>query len=181
MQAFAPGFSGVRFVLKVSNLNKFPASQRALRALAASCPAITVIDEYFTRDRVMDLMSVADVYVSLHAAEGFGLTLLEAMALGTPVIATGYSGNMDFTTPENSWLVDYEMIATTSPTGPYPRGAIWASPNTDSAADLMRAARDAPATVDRKRTIAVRDARAAASLERYAGRLDTRLRTVGVT
>jgi len=180
LRAFGPSYHGVRFVLKVSNLNKFPSSQRIIRSLAASCPAVTVIDEYFTRDRVMDLMSVTDVYVSLHAAEGFGLTLLEAMALGTPVICTGYSGNLDFTTPDNSWLVDYEMIATQRQTGPYPPGAIWASPNTDSAADLMRAARDHPAEVDRKRQRAIVDAREAASLKRYAQRLDARLRSVGV-
>ena len=30
------------------------------------------------------------------------------MALGKPVIATGYSGNIDFMTPANSYLVDYD-------------------------------------------------------------------------
>src|SRR5690606_23326643 len=93
IKAFAPRFEGVRFVLKVSNLNKFPASQRTLKSIVADNPAITLIDEYLTREKVLDLMAVADVYVSLHAAEGFGLTLMEAMALGTPTICTGYSGN----------------------------------------------------------------------------------------
>ena len=108
--AFRPNFKDVRFVLKVSNLNKFPASQKEILGLADQYPAITVIDEYLTREDVMSLMAAADVYVSLHAAEGLGLTLLEAMAVGTPVICTGYSGNMDFTTSENSWLVGYDMM-----------------------------------------------------------------------
>ena len=86
----------------------------------------------------MDLMSAADIYVSLHAAEGFGLTLLEAMAVGTPVICTGYSGNMDFTNYENSWLVGYQMMRTDERTGPYPEGSVWASPNLDEAIDVMR-------------------------------------------
>ena len=53
------------------------------------------------------LFARADCYVSLHRSEGFGLTLAESMALGKPVIATGYSGNTDFMTPANSYLVDW--------------------------------------------------------------------------
>lgn len=175
VRAFAPEFEDVRFVLKVSNLNKFPASQRRILAMAERYPAISVIDEYFTRERVMDLMGVADVFVSLHAAEGFGFTLLESMALGTPAICTAYSGNMDFTTPANSWLVDYHLIATQEQTGPYPAGSVWALPSVDSAAELMRAARDHPATVERKQTRAIHDAWETASLDRYAARLDSHL------
>ena len=54
-------------------------------------------------------MARCDCYVSLHRSEGFGLTLGEAMALGKPVIATGFCGNVDFMTPENSWLVRYAV------------------------------------------------------------------------
>ena len=56
-------------------------------------------------------MAACDCYVSLHRAEGFGLTLAEAMAIGKPVIATGYSGNVDFMNDANSYLVDYEIGA----------------------------------------------------------------------
>jgi glycosyltransferase involved in cell wall biosynthesis len=177
-KAFAPDFSGVRFVLKVSNLNKFPASQSRIRTIAERYPAVTLIDGYWSRDRVLGLMSVADVYVSLHAAEGYGLTLLEAMALGSPVICTGYSGNVDFTTTANSWLVDYRLIATKNQSGPYPAGSVWASPDIDSAADLMRWVRDHPTEVDTKRRTAMADARKTASLERYAQRLDQQLSKV---
>jgi glycosyltransferase involved in cell wall biosynthesis len=178
--AFAPRFDGVRFVLKVSNLNKFPASQAEILALQEKYPAITVIDEYLTRDGVLDLMAAADVYISLHAAEGYGLTILEAMALGTPSICTGYSGNMDFTSDLNSWLVDYKIISTTEPTGPYPEDSVWASPSVDSATDLMRhvaANRDEVAV---KAELARTDALEAASLEAYARRLEVQLRRVGV-
>lgn len=178
VKAFAPDFTGVRFVMKVSNLNKFPSSEAALRRYVDAHPAITLVDDYLTRDGVLDLMAAADVYISLHAAEGYGLTILEAMALGTPVICTGYSGNMEFTTGDNSWLVDYKMVSTVKPTGPYPAGSVWASPDTDSAADLMRFARDQPAEVARKRAAAMRDAREAASLPAYAARLDAQLRRV---
>ena len=58
----------------------------------------------------MALYASCDVFVSLHRAEGFGLTIAEAMALGKPTIATAYSANMDFTTPGNSYLVRYDLV-----------------------------------------------------------------------
>lgn len=176
--AFAPEFANVRFVLKVSNLNKFPASQKEILGLKVRYPAITVIDEYFTREEVMDLMAAADVYVSLHAAEGYGLTLLEAMAVGTPVICTGYSGNMDFTNDANSWLVGYEMMRTDERTGPYPQGSVWASPDVDGAVQTMRHIEANRSEIGIKAELAYRDAIEAASLERYAKRLDKQLRRV---
>ncbi len=178
LKAFGPDFDDVRLVVKVSNLNKFPASKAKLEELAATTPVITLIDEYFARDRVLDLMAAADVYVSLHAAEGFGLTLLEAMALGTPVIATAYSGSMDFTTEANSWLVDYDLMATTEQTGPYPPGSVWASPRVDSAVDYMRAVAADRSAVAAKAERARTDALAATSLDAYAARLDEQLRRV---
>ena len=126
----------------------------------------------------MDLMAAADIYVSLHAAEGFGLTLLEAMAVGTPVICTGYSGNMDFTNEANSWLVDYEMMRIDERTGPYPEGSIWASPKTDHAIEIMRRIGGDRSQIAIKAERARQDALEAASLERYAKRLDEQLRRV---
>ncbi len=178
VDAFAPDFDDVRFVMKVSNLNKFPDMQAEILGLAEQYPAITVIDSYLTRPEVMHLMAAADVYVSLHAAEGFGLTLLEAMALGTPVICTGYSGNMDFTTAENSWLVDYRMMATAQQHGPYPKGAVWASPDVDHAAALMRQIAADRGSVAEKAAVAVADARITASLEAYASRIDRQIRRI---
>ena len=178
VSAFAPDFKDVRFVLKVSNLNKFPASQKEILGLQARYPAISVIDEYLTHDGVMDLMAAADVYVSLHAAEGYGLTLLEAMAVGTPVICTAYSGNMDFTNSTNSWLVGYEMMRTDERTGPYPEGSIWASPKLEDAIVTMRHIGANRSEIAVKAERAHRDALQAASLERYAQRLDEHLRRV---
>jgi glycosyltransferase involved in cell wall biosynthesis len=52
----------------------------------------------------------ADAYVSAHHAEGWGLGLSAAMAYGKPVIATGYSGNMDFMDAGNSFPIPYTMV-----------------------------------------------------------------------
>lgn len=127
---------------------------------------------------MLDLMASADVYVSLHAAEGYGLTILESMALGTPAICTGYSGNMDFTDEANSWLVGYEFIKTTESTGPYPTGSVWASPSVEQAAEVMRQVRADRTLIAEKAAHAHRDALEAASLERYADRFDRQLKRI---
>lgn len=47
-------------------------------------------------DQLKEMMSEVDVLVAPLRGEGFGLTLLEAMASGRPVIATKWSGPLDF-------------------------------------------------------------------------------------
>jgi len=84
------------------------------------------------------LLNSADCYVSLHRSEGFGFTMAESMALGKPVIATGYSGNLDFMNDENSFLVRYRMKRIAATQGPYEKGNEWADPDLDHAAELMR-------------------------------------------
>src|SRR5665811_1018703 len=84
--------------------------------------------------------AASDVYKrqSLHRSEGLGLTMAEAMAWGKPVIATGYSGNLDFMTEENSFLVPWTPAQIPVDADPYPAGGTWADPDLDAAARLMR-------------------------------------------
>ena len=88
------------------------------------------------RPELGSLMAAADCYVSLHRSEGLGLTMAESMALGKPVIATGYSGNLDFMTDENSFLVPFSWAPVPSGAGPYPVGTRWADPDLDAAAAI---------------------------------------------
>src|SRR5262249_45348967 len=76
--------------------------------------------------------------VSLHRSEGLGLTMAEAMLLGKPTIATGYSGNVDFMDETNSLLVDYRLVTLEHDYPPYTRGLHWAEPSIEHAAQLMR-------------------------------------------
>ena len=64
--------------------------------------------------------------------------MAEAMALGKPVIATGYSGNTDFMTSQNSYLVDWDLTAVGMDAEHYPADATWAEPSIDHAAELLR-------------------------------------------
>ena len=61
-------------------------------------------------DQVLSLYACADIYMSLHRGEGLGLGMLESMALGKAVIATGWSGNLSFMNHSNSALLRYRLI-----------------------------------------------------------------------
>ena len=135
--AFDPG-EGPALVLKSANGWQRAEDLEALVAATADRSDIHVVDRHLDSATLHGLMAECDAYVSLHRAEGFGLTIAEAMALGKPAIATGYSGNLEFMTPENSYLVPYELVAIPRGCDPYPAGALWAEPDLDVAARLMR-------------------------------------------
>ena len=60
------------------------------------------------------------------------------MALGKPVIATGFSGNTDFMTPANAYLVDWRLTEVGPEAEHYPEEGTWAEPSLEHAAQLMR-------------------------------------------
>jgi glycosyltransferase involved in cell wall biosynthesis len=132
--AFAPT-DPVRLVLKCVNADT--AGLGMLRARAGDYP-VSILAGYWPAPQMRDLMAACDTYVSLHRAEGTGLTISDAMALGKPVIATGWSGNMDFMTVANSFPVQYELVEIRDNVGPYRAGEQWAEPSTAHAAELMR-------------------------------------------
>lgn len=112
---------------------------RAIDDLIRDDPRIRVIDETYTYNQIISLKLACDCYVSLHRAEGFGFGMLEAMQLGRPVIATAYSGNMEFCRPDNAYLVDYALVLVGADEYPaVERGSLWAEPDIDSAARAMR-------------------------------------------
>jgi glycosyltransferase involved in cell wall biosynthesis/SAM-dependent methyltransferase len=115
-------------------------SPEVVRALteAAGDLDVRVLTDVLPREDLNALIGLADCYVSLHRSEGFGLTLAEAMSLGKPVIATGYSGNTDFMTASNSYLVCYDLVELDRDHGPYRKGCVWAEPSVEHAAELMR-------------------------------------------
>lgn len=137
-QAFSDGIRGARLLVKSTNGNRFPGGLAKLRQAASGDPRIEVRDGFLTREEMFGLENKVDCYVSLHRAEGFGLGLAECMYLGKPVIATAYSGNLDFMDRDNSLLVDYRMVPLQA--GDYMcwEGQHWAEPDVAHAASLMR-------------------------------------------
>jgi len=124
-------------LLKVSNPDFAPERVEELRVAAAGL-RVVIIDQTLPREAVWRLMMCCDVYASLHRAEGYGLTLLESMALGKPVLATAYSGNVDFMNPVNSLPVGYRLVPVARPEGPYRPGMLWADPDVEHASELLR-------------------------------------------
>jgi glycosyltransferase involved in cell wall biosynthesis len=134
----------VRLLLKISNLDQQPELAQPLRQAAMRDKRIRLIEGYLDRHTLNNLLNACDCYVSLHRAEGFGLPLAEAMYLGKPVIATHWSGNVDFMDEYNSLPVNYRLVELDEDIGPYQKGQIWAEPDLPQAAEQMRLAFGSP-------------------------------------
>jgi glycosyltransferase involved in cell wall biosynthesis len=124
-------------VLKVNGRTEGILEYEMLRAKTSS-DRILFCETSFPRTQTFDFMRSLDAYVSLHRAEGFGLTCAEAMASGLPVIASNYSGNLEFMSESNSLLINTRVICTERPYGPYPSGTRWGDPDVAEAASAMR-------------------------------------------
>ncbi len=136
-QAFGQANQDVLLVLKFANSHYFPERREQLKELTEDWPSIQFIDGHLKKEEIHGLVNSCDCYVSLHRAEGFGLTMSEAMYYGKPVIATAYSSNMEFMNVGNSFPVKYELVTTTEDYGAYPKGSVWAESDVDHAAELM--------------------------------------------
>ncbi|MBK9713109.1 MAG: glycosyltransferase family 4 protein [Kouleothrix sp.] len=136
-RAFGPRARRTQLVIKASHLEAYPDQAARLSADLESVGG-ALIGSTMDRSKLSMLFAACDGYLSLHRCEGFGLTMAEAMALGKPVVATGYSGNMDFMTAANSYPVRHRLIELDRNHGPYRRGTHWADPDLDHAAELMR-------------------------------------------
>jgi glycosyltransferase involved in cell wall biosynthesis len=138
-----------------------------------------IIDQWLSREQVWGLIAACDLLVSLHRSEGFGLILAEAMALGKPVVATGYSGNMDFMNSANSCLVDYDLVTLERDAGPYPAGARWAKPDVSQAAQIIRQLLDDPQRAQDLGRKAAQDVARCLSVDAVSGRIFRRLARLG--
>ena len=151
--AFPDMADAARLYIRVHHASQTPPSflstERLIQA-AGGDPRIRILTEPMDYRAVLYFYASGDVYVSLHRAEGLGLGMMEAMALGKPVIATGWSGNMDFMGYDCACPVRYQL-------GP-PRGnpdtpfnedflgpnALWAAPVFEDALAWMRRLAQSP-------------------------------------
>ncbi len=143
IKAFRAAFSddpNVQLIVKLRNLDRNPKFQRELSEIVAGAGNIKVMENVLTREEVLSLIMSADAFISLHRSEGFCLPLAEAMSLGVPTVATGWSGNMDFMDESSAILVPFELtsVSRSDPFYGTVPGAVWAEPSIEFAADALR-------------------------------------------
>lgn len=114
---------------------------------------ITIIDETLSRAQMKALLTKHHVYMSLHRSEGFGLGCAEALAAGKFVVATDYGGTTDFITEETGFPVDWTRVDVGKGEYVASKGASWANPSIEHAAERLKQIYDSP-DVGRDRTAA---------------------------
>ena len=137
IHAFAPD-EGPVLVIKTINGDKRILEMEKMKYAARHRPDIILADGYLSESEKSTLLAQADCYVSLHRSEGYGLSIAEAMALGKPIIATSYSGNLEFMTPENSYLCSASRCEVGEGREPYPADSHWSEPDLAEATKLLR-------------------------------------------
>jgi len=145
LRAFAEAFpqGGAELTFKVSGATAAPAAMEALRERCRSVPHVHIITDILDRDALSRLYCRHDVYLSLHRSEGYGLTIREAMLHGLHVVATAWSGNMDFMDGELSHPVPFTLVPLKEKRGPLKglKGQ-WAEADTAAAAAILRKLRE---------------------------------------
>lgn len=141
-----PRQSGAVLVFKCMNGDLMPEKLEALRQDIDGHPDIILLDETMSRTDTLGLIASVDAVISLHRSEGFGLLLAEAILLGKPVIATGYSASNELVTEKTGYPVAYTLIPVEDGQYPFSAGQKWGAPDIAHAAWLMRRLVDDPAS-----------------------------------
>jgi glycosyltransferase involved in cell wall biosynthesis len=126
-------------VLKLTGVDHYAPDMAEIRAAVGAAANIRVMTETLSEPELRGLIAASDVVLSLHRSEGFGLIPAIACLLGVPVVATGFSGNLDFMDEAGSGLVSYRLVPAADTRGVYEvAGAVWAEPDIEDAAAWLR-------------------------------------------
>ncbi len=174
-----PESESAQLVLKVSGTDRHSEDLWRLQNLTADMPNVRIIDRDLPPGDLAALIRCADAFLSLHRSEGLGLFIAEAMWLGTPVVATGWSGVLDMLDAGNSMLVRFRMVPVRRSEYPsVPRGAHWAEPDIEHAAECLRRLAADPELHARLRAKARERAERQFSLDRFRALAPALLRPV---
>ena len=130
--------SGPLLLVKSQNGHLLPADLAIVTTAIEGRTDIVHVDQHVDEETQASYLQCADVLVSLHRSEGLGLHILEALLRGVPVLSTAFSAPTEFLDSANSALVDYALVPVKNGNGVYPTGYLWAQPDVQHAAHLMR-------------------------------------------
>lgn len=131
---------GARFFLRAQHGGDYPEALAALKQDVANAGSVVqLIEAQDDRIGYAKLLNAADCFLSLHRSEGFGLAIAEAMLQALPVIATDWSGNLDFTQNGAAMLIPASLIPVRDAQGIYRAShARWAEPDVSAASAALR-------------------------------------------
>lgn len=138
-------YSMAHLVIKINGTESNPVEYKKITNLLSTLgDNTTCINQTMTANEVKNLMRCCDCFISLHRSEGYGFGIAEAMTLGKPVIATAYSGNLEFMDITVSYGVGYELIPLADDDYPFAEGQVWAEADWHEAAQHMLQLVDSP-------------------------------------
>ena len=156
LRAFVKAFAhdqGAKIVIKAAGADWDIRNSMRFRSLIKELRIeknIVTVYDFLSHQEILDLIGASDVYISLHRGEGLGIGMLEAMSVGTPVVATAYGGNMDFTNDDTAMLVGYDMVKPKTSFALY-RGVVeWPEPDEAEAAAALKTLRNRPEFAKKK-------------------------------
>lgn len=148
VDAFRQAFSAddnALLILKLGDAHLEPEALAYVRAYIGHDPRIRLMLDTLDDEAMWTLLATSDAVMSLHRAEGFGLVPAQAMLAGRPVIATGWSGNLDFMTPDTACLIPIRLVPVDDPSQLYVAPDLhWADPDIAEAAAALRRLYDNP-------------------------------------
>lgn len=136
-QTFNPD-EGACCLVKINQAKSEHPDMNYIQSIAQQRQDIIVMIESLDDADMSALYNQIDCYVSPHRSEGLGLTILEAMSAGKPVIATPFGGAADFVRPESAFPLDYRLVEVGVGNPPYPPNYIWADPTSASLRHKMK-------------------------------------------
>ncbi len=139
IKAYVDAFGGknqeVGLVLKVNNPSQKDMDK--LMSLTKDCTNVFLVSKRLSKEEVDSLIACVDVFISMHRAEGFGLVMAEAMALGTVCVATNWSSNTEFMNDDVACMVDYDIVEIEVNDLWYRKGNHWAQPRVACASSCL--------------------------------------------
>jgi glycosyltransferase involved in cell wall biosynthesis len=144
----------VRLTFKITYPNRNITEVNQLYEAAKIDSRIKIIDRLLSDAELHSLIGSASAYVSPHRSEGLGLTIIEAMGAGVPVIATPFGGVETFVTPDAAFPIAFRYSELRGDYVPYPKGFVWADPDIESLAEQLYFVQQNPDEAKRRANVA---------------------------